>query len=158
MLNENNNNQGPPQQPTNEDIMQLLTINFEKIDEKLNFLAQGSAVIFGQLIHLINAENAPETLIGHDVVQGYLDTVEEEDTLNPMPSTSSMALSSRSTSSEAGSSRKSSAITNVICADCKKVFVRGSLTDSITKHAKETSCKPFGCGFCLKLFKKVNFL
>jgi hypothetical protein len=79
--------------------------------------------------------------------------VEEDDTLNPMPSTSSMALSSRS--SEAGSSRKSSVLTNVICADCKKVFVRGSLTDSITKHAKETSCKPFGCSFCPKHFKKV---
>ena len=44
----------------------------------------------------------------------------------------------------------------MICHDCGKVFLRNSLIDSITKHLKETACKPYQCRVCKKLFKRVS--
>lgn len=46
----------------------------------------------------------------------------------------------------------------ILCHDCGKTFVRRSTTDSISKHAKETTCRPFQCQVCKKLFKRVKFI
>ena len=42
------------------------------------------------------------------------------------------------------------------CHDCGKVFIRGSQGNSISKHVKTTSCKPFQCPICKRLFRRVR--
>lgn len=44
----------------------------------------------------------------------------------------------------------------VNCADCGLAFIRGSLHDSISKHATQTSCLPFECEICKRRFKSVS--
>lgn len=44
----------------------------------------------------------------------------------------------------------------IICQDCGKAFVKGSFTDSMTKHLRETACKPYKCHLCDKHFKLVK--
>jgi hypothetical protein len=42
------------------------------------------------------------------------------------------------------------------CDMCNKLFERGSNTNSISKHARETDCSPFKCPYCDKFFKIVS--
>lgn len=44
----------------------------------------------------------------------------------------------------------------VACETCGMAFLRGSMNDSISKHARETPCFPFKCSQCGKWFKKVS--
>lgn len=42
----------------------------------------------------------------------------------------------------------------ISCFECKQVFVRG--TGEFTRHLRETSCRPYACDHCGKLFKKKS--
>lgn len=42
----------------------------------------------------------------------------------------------------------------MMCYECKQVFVRG--TGEFTRHLRETSCRPYACDICDKLFKKKS--
>lgn len=45
-------------------------------------------------------------------------------------------------------------ISVIACNECKQVFVRG--TGEFTRHLRETTCRPYACDFCNKLFKKKS--
>lgn len=42
----------------------------------------------------------------------------------------------------------------ISCYECKQVFTRG--TGEFTRHLRETSCRPYACDVCQKLFKKKS--
>lgn len=149
-------NQEAAQEVTVAQVYQVLTENFEKINNALQLVVHSNSLILANLIQLLDSRYVPD--VGQDVVQTYLQDIDQED-LMPSPSVTSMASSSRpstSVSSEAGTSRKT-AHTTMICAECGKVFIRGSCADSITKHAKEAPCRPYGCAYCSRVFKKVSY-
>lgn len=145
-------NQEAIQEVTVGQIHRVMMENFEKINNALALVIKSNSLILGNLILLLEGRNAQD--IGHDVVQEHLQAIDQKE-LMPKPSASS--LPSTSTMAEAtGSSRKATVPTKMTCADCGKTFIRGSCADSITKHGKSTACRPYGCSYCPKLFKKVS--
>lgn len=158
--------------PTVENVMQMMKENFEKVFNILTFIINGNALQHSLLLRLL--EDDGSQAIGTDLVQNYINAVtikgslpkqqEEED--NAVASISgnardrSVSIQSSISSRQSSSSRQStSEVSNeMICYDCGKVFVRGSLTDSISKHVKETNCKPFPCSVCKKLFRDVSII
>lgn len=153
------------QNPSIENVMQMMKENFQKVFDILTFIINGNALQHSILMRLMN-NDAPQAV---DLLQTYITAAvnmqvkgEEEEEKHPVATTSVYARSVSSTSivssRQSSSSRHSTSESKeMICYDCGKVFIRGSLTDSISKHAKETHCKPFICSVCAKLFKDVSY-
>lgn len=82
-------------------------------------------------------ENVTQSL-GLNLVEEYLREIDQQD------------LQVVKSEEESNVSRE------IKCYDCEKVFIRGSREDSISKHIKMTSCKPFQCIICKSLFRTVS--
>lgn len=160
-----NNTLTVQQEVTLEIINQVLKENFEKIHQLIAVMHQSSSMFLGHLVQLLNRiPSVPQ--IGEELVQQYLQTVEHEmkeeievETFL-MPTSSLSSHHSTPTTSDAGSLSlpRLSIQQSIVCAECGKIFIRGSQSDSITKHAKESPCRPFGCQYCPRTFKKVSTL
>ena len=55
------------------------------------------------------------------------------------------------------SKRKTTRIEEEVeCANCKERFFRFKANRSLSHHARNSSCLPFKCSFCPKMYKKVS--
>jgi hypothetical protein len=139
---------------TLESIHQTMTQNFTKIFETLEFLVHGQALLFGNLMLLVNngmpMQEAPAEMDPDGFYNEPQHPVEIE--LPPTPTTpaSSSPIESEATSTNGKHPP-------VKCADCGKIFIRNSLTGSISHHATNSLCRPFQCSVCKSLFKTVSF-
>lgn len=152
--------------PSTENVMQMMSQSFEKVFNILTFIINGNALQHSLLLRLTD-ENTSEA-VGTELVQNYITAVSQKGIAPKQAEQHPVATSARARSesvessvsslhSNASSFKSTSDSKEVICDECGKIFSRGSQTDSITKHAKETSCKPFGCPYCDKNYKDVSY-
>lgn len=139
-----------------EQIDKNMKEHFLLINNSLATLVRTNTEIFRSLMQLIQGRSPPEEEMGREVVEELLksDMFDVDQNQHPVD----LSPSSRaSTSADVSHTEVQSSVSKTItCADCGKVFIRGSLLDSITKHVSTTSCRPFGCKHCARLFRKVS--
>lgn len=152
----NNRSQTTSQGVTLERIHQDMLQNFERIHNAMDHIVQGNVLIVRNLLQLLEGSKSTQEEIGTEVAQQVLQKCDQNRTILPskpssVASSTSCATSNPETALDLSANKKI-----VTCAECGRAFVFGSISDSITKHAKETTCRPFGCSECRRCFKKVS--
>lgn len=137
---------------TLEGISLQMTQNFAKIFETLDLLIHGQALIFGNLMMLLNnGQQLPEQTSNTDPDEFQRDIHPQQQ--HPVALPPSPELSE---TSENGNLTVNETSPFVRCAECGQTFIRNKSNESITHHANTTTCRPFQCCVCKKLFKTVS--
>jgi hypothetical protein len=145
-------------------VVNTMSKHFETLNQSINQLIEGN----NKLLELQSASevtiSAQDTNEQDTVEEMFLVKVIEE---HPVSTNASFTEAMETLDSIledppspdipiASSSIKLRKVEHVKCDMCNKLFPRGSLTDSITKHARETDCLPYKCRYCDKFFREVS--
>lgn len=145
---------------TLESIQKTMTENFEKIFETLALLVHGQAMLFGNVLLLSQTDRSLQETATEINQESLNNKIQQQQ--HPVELPLSPALSSPNESSTTFTFSKPVIAENLTpgssqsqCAECGMVFTRKS-HDSISHHAKTTTCRPYQCSICKQLFKQVS--
>lgn len=156
-------------------IERLLKNHIKTVNENFAKLSRELAKVSSDVQRLLEIYNLPDEAISTQEMiledpaenevnnedPGMFDvSYEYEEVETPAAETLDAYIAPSDTSiiSSASSSIELNEVNHVMCFECKKVFVKGSLNDSISKHVRETDCRPYKClrPGCGRLFKRVR--
>lgn len=137
---------------TLENILQTMTQNFKKIQESLDLLVHGQAMILSTVMFLANNVQPAQEDTSEDMDQSERQLPVE----TVMPATPPPTPSASPKKTDEVDLEATGCSPTIKCADCGEEFVRKKSFESITHHAKTTSCRPFQCSECKQLYKTVS--